>query len=234
MRAGHLGRIDVLSRRGLSPLAHPAKPEDVPLAVPFKDESVRGVVRELRAAAKAAGERWPGVIDAFRSEIHRIWGAWDYSERSRFLRHARTFWETHRHRVAPDVYREWDLYRRGGKIRIEAGRLASACVGRDGFDAEIARRSGGAQKRRYDRIVNCTGAAPDLTLFADHGYREDPLGLGLPTDALGRPLSPNGSADPAVYVVGPALRSRFWEMTAVPDLRVQAKAVADALVAELG
>lgn len=234
MRAGHLAPIDVVSRHGLSPLAHPAKPSEFPLATPFPNESARGVFRALRDAADRAGEAWPDVVDRFRAEIPRIWSKWPDSEKRRFLRHARPYWEVHRHRISPEVHREWDLYRRAGKVKIEAGRIRIAEASRDGILVQITKRGGGMLEKRFDRIVNCTGAVPDLSLFSGHDYLDDSLELGVPTDEVGRPLGRDGVFAPAVFLLGPALRTRFWEMTAVPDLRLQAKKIGDAIASGLG
>lgn len=234
MRAGHHASIDLVSRRGLPPLSHPTEAADFPFALPLPEESLRGVFRSLRSAARAAGDAWPGVIDRFRSEIHRIWERWGESERRRFLRHARTHWETRRHRVAPEAHREWDLYRRAGKIRLEAGRILDVEEERDGIRVRIARRGGETIERRFDRIVNCAGAEPDLRLFEGRGYARDPLGLGVPTDSAGRPFRADGTVDRNVFILGPALRSRFWEMTAIPDLSVQAKVAVDAMLESFG
>jgi uncharacterized NAD(P)/FAD-binding protein YdhS len=230
MRAGHRAPIDVISRHGLSPLGHPVRGEDFPLIFPFPDESVRGVVRSLREAAAVAGANWSGVVDRFRREIHRIWNGWDDHERGRFIRHVRAYWDIHRHRVAPEIYREWNLYVQAGKVRIEAARVKSAVENREEIRVVLERRGSGECEKIYDRVVNCTGAAPDLSLLEGRGYLRDPLRVGVPTDEIGRPLFTDGRADPHVFVLGPALRTRFWEMIAIPDLSGQAKVVVDAIL----
>lgn len=234
VRSGHLAPIDVISRRGLSPLPHPVSATEFSLSPGFSDRSVREVLRSLREASAKPGVSWADVIDGFRSEVPRIWEKWPDSEKRRFLRHCRTYWATHRHRVAPEIYREWDLYVRAGKVRVEAGRVLSAEEAGDGFRVQFEKRGGEISEKRFDRIVNCTPANPDLGLVEGHAYRRDPLELGVPTDAFGRPYLADGNAEPRVFFLGPFLRTRYWEMTAVPDLRVQAKRMADALVAGLG
>jgi uncharacterized NAD(P)/FAD-binding protein YdhS len=234
MRGGHRAPIDVLSRHGLSPLAHRDSVGETASDLPMDDRSVRGVMRALRAAGRAAGEHWPGVIDRFRPEVTRIWRDWDELQRGRFLRHARPYWEVHRHRVAPEVHREWDLYRRAGKIQCEAGRVRNAVESTEGVRIRVEWRSGGVTEKFYDRVVNCTGAMQDLTLLEGHDFLKDPFGLGIPTDRAGRPYrseaTPEPTAEPRLFIFGPALRSHFWEMTAIPDLRTQAKTMTDVLI----
>jgi uncharacterized NAD(P)/FAD-binding protein YdhS len=230
MRAGHANSIDVISRHGLSPLGHVLSVEAFPLKTPFADESVRGVVRELRIQAHVAGDRWPHLMDRFRTEVQRVWGSWLEPERRRFLRHVRSYWETHRHRVAPEVYREWDLYVRGGKVKITSGRIVNSVEAGDGILVRMDARHGGKFEKRYDRVVNCTGAAPDLRLLVGHEYLNDPLGLGIPTDLAGRPFRADGELDSDVFVLSPALRTTFWEMTSIPELRDQAKFAVETLL----
>ena len=62
--------------------------------------------------------------------------------------------------------------------------------------------------------------------------RMDPIGMGLETDPLGRPLGRTGRASGGLWIIGSLRRPALWETTAVPELRVQAETVArDCLVA---
>jgi uncharacterized NAD(P)/FAD-binding protein YdhS len=58
-------------------------------------------------------------------------------------------------------------------------------------------------------------------------------GLGLDVDASGRLIGANGAAHDRLYAVGPITRGAFWEITAVPDIRLQAALAAEALIAAL-
>ena len=103
----HTGRIVALSRRGLLPHAHQqveALRIDASRA-PF-DRALSALLRWLRATvreAKTRGEDWRSVVDGLRPHTQAIWRAMTPSRRERFLEHARPWWDTHRHRMAPDV-----------------------------------------------------------------------------------------------------------------------------------
>jgi len=105
-RIGHRGKVYALSRRGFRPFAHQpvaAYPsffdgETLPRTTSAALHRLRLEVR--RAAAQ--GIDWRAVIDAARPWAPAIWQGFSWSERARFLRHARPFWENHRHRLAPD------------------------------------------------------------------------------------------------------------------------------------
>jgi uncharacterized NAD(P)/FAD-binding protein YdhS len=60
--------------------------------------------------------------------------------------------------------------------------------------------------------------------------RTDPLGLGLDATLEGQVVDGQGSPSPGLYVVGPLLRGLRWESVAIPEIRVQAAQVAQALL----
>ena len=56
--------------------------------------------------------------------------------------------------------------------------------------------------------------------------RTDRHGLGIEvTDTL-RVIDRAGRRDAAAWALGPIVRGMFWECTAVPDIRVQARTIA--------
>jgi len=91
-----------------------------------------------------------------------------------------------------------------------------------------------------DWIVNCTGMeragiahSPLLQEMQRKGLIEaDPLRLGLTVDAQSRVPGSIGN-DAVIYAVGALTAGQFWEITAVPDIRVQAKKVAEAIADRL-
>jgi uncharacterized NAD(P)/FAD-binding protein YdhS len=56
------------------------------------------------------------------------------------------------------------------------------------------------------------------------------LGLGLDLDADGHVVGRSGAVDPAVHAVGAARKGVEWEVSAIPDLRSQARRLAEHLV----
>ena len=63
--------------------------------------------------------------------------------------------------------------------------------------------------------------------------RPDPLRLGVDVDDHARPLGADGAVTRGFYVVGPLTRGAVWEMTSVPDIRLQAAEAAQSILAEL-
>ncbi len=80
------------------------------------------------------------------------------------------------------------------------------------------------------RVINCTGPARDVTLGSSSLLRSliargigrpGPLALGLDVSDSGALVGKDGRDQNQIYAVGPLLKERLWETTAVRELRVQ-------------
>jgi uncharacterized NAD(P)/FAD-binding protein YdhS len=143
----------------------------------------------------------------------------------------------HRHRIAPEVAET--IARSIGEQRLEvmAGRIVSAIETADGLEVEFRRRGAArSETRRFGYAFNCTGPLhsiarskdPLLRSLLDAGaVKPDRLGIGLDIDGTCR-------AGEHLWAMGPLTKGRYWEIIAVPDIRDQAAAVADAIQSELG
>jgi uncharacterized NAD(P)/FAD-binding protein YdhS len=231
---GEERRLVALSRRGLLPRAHarvPAAP-----AGPQPRGSAVALLRQVREAAGADG--WRYAVDGLRPHIQDIWASWPAREQSRFLRHLRPWWDAHRHRLAPAVSRQIGEMVATDQLIVRAGRLHELSLTPDGIGAAwSARGRREVIRRTFDAVVNCTGPLGDLqqardpllrSLIGVGALRPDRWALGAEVDRQSRPLNWRGEPTPGLFVVGPLSRGRFWEITAIPDIRVQAKDVANA------
>ncbi len=238
-RGGHRGPVLCLSRKGLRILPHlPAGyPGDEKLAdfSNWTPRSARQALSDFRRAISNLESpiSWPLLIDRVRPETHRIWETWPLREKSRFLRHLRTHWDVHRHRVSLDISQEWESLHSRGFFTWASGRVVHVEDRAEGVEIEIAGLRQPAETHVFDRIVNCTGVVPDLSFFEGHSLLEDRLALGIETDREGRPFDATGRVLEGVFVLGPALRTRFWEMTAIPEIRLQARAICDRILEDL-
>ncbi|WP_022970771.1 FAD/NAD(P)-binding protein [Xanthomonas maliensis] len=241
---GHRGRLLAISRRGLAPQAHLRQP-GAALELPphlqraLKDADLRGLLRGVRQLS-AVVDDWRRVVDALRPHLQPLWQRLTLAQRGRFLRHLRPYWEVARHRVAPGAAEQLQQLQASGQLKVVAARLLRARWVPDGVEAVIrARGAADAQTHRYQAVIRATGLDTDVDRTSDAliaGMREagllraDPLGLGLDTDAQMRVRDGSGQVVPGLYCVGPLLRGRYWEMTAVPELRVAARALAEQLL----
>jgi uncharacterized NAD(P)/FAD-binding protein YdhS len=228
--AGFAGRITAVSRRGLLPRPHDGAAPPPPLPLP-PEPTVLAIARHLRQVSAAIG--WRGAIDQLRPYTQHLWQRMTLDERRRFLRHARPWWDVHRHRTAPDVAARIDALRRAGRFEVVRGRMASV-VPHAGLLRVAVKTAAGTKALEVDRIVNCTGpgdlgASRDpliASLRATGLARPDALNLGLDTDHIGRVRDAHGCAAVDLFAVGPLTRGAFWEITAVPDIRRQVWALA--------
>src|SRR5688572_26936371 len=119
--AGHRGRIVALSRRGQIPRAHsdfaPAPVEESELP----DGGLLGLWRWLRRRSAEVG--WRAAVDSLRPHSHSLWQGLSLVEQRRFLRHARPWWDVHRHRIAPEVARRIVEMVAAGRLEVVAGRV---------------------------------------------------------------------------------------------------------------
>jgi len=232
--AGYQGRIVALSRRGQIPRAH-ADFHPAPIefeAVP--GGSVIGLWRWLRRRSAEVG--WRAAIDSLRPYSHALWQGLDLDQQRRFLRHARPWWDVHRHRIAPQVAARIHDMVAEGLLEIVAGRVIAANPADGGLEVEIRRRgSDRSSSERFDYVINCTGPLhvmdqthdPLLRGLLDSGVvRPDHLGIGLQVDEHSR-------AGNRLWALGPLTKGRYWEIIAVPDIRGQAAAIAEDIAREL-
>ncbi len=245
----HTGPIYAVSRRGLLPRVHVevGAPNESWADAAFAT-STRGLVRQVRTRAEdaAAVERdWRTVLDGLRPATQQLWRGLSAAERERFLRHVVPYWDTHRHRIAPEVGRVLAEAQASGQLQVWAGRLLGAEPVADGrgMRVHIGLRRDGVRQVEVERVLNCTGPATDYErvdeplvadLLGSGQASADPLHLGFQTTAEGRLVQADGSPSSVLFGLGPMRRAELWETTAVPEIRAQAARLAEVLTAELG
>jgi uncharacterized NAD(P)/FAD-binding protein YdhS len=228
------GTIHLLSRHGLLPQPHQST---APWPAFWNQESprtARGLLRLVRqqvGLAHRSGGDWRGVIEALRPCTARIWQSLSASEKRRFLRHLRPYWEVHRHRVAPEIDRLLAYQLRSGQTRVHAGRILRYEERAHGVAVTYRQRGTGDPRRLFvDRVLNCTGPETDcrklnsplLKGLREEGLlRPDPLGLGIDVDENGALLRQDGAPSDFLYAIGPPRKGALWETTAVPEIRAQ-------------
>lgn len=227
-RRSHRGALVMLSRRGLLPRAH-TEATVAPLSVATTG-SPRAILRAVRRAAVKAeveGVSWRSVIDGLRARTQAIWSRWTPRERESFDRHLRAYWDAHRHRMAPEVTAQIDYLRAAGKLEVLAGRVESVAQLASSVRVTLRHRATGEREvHLFDAVINCMGPAvsteapPISHLVADGLARADRFGL----------VTEEGRVTPWLFALGPLRRSELWETTAIPEIRTQARQLADTLL----
>ena len=126
-----------------------------------------------------------------------------------------------------------------GTLQPVAGKLVGAVRDGDLIRATIRRRGAATTETlNVARIYDCTGITSDLAVgtnpavrsLIDRGLaRPDPLRIGLDVTDGCALLNANGQASERLYAVGPLTRGAFFEIDAIPDIRVQCSVLAKKL-----
>lgn len=242
---GHSGPVLALSRRGLVPRAHDLAAFARPALPPphsLIGMSPRDVLRWIRRTAQDVGE-WRLAVDALRSITPSLWQAWTAAQKQQFLRHLQSRWDVHRHRMAPQIADKLRDWQQTGRLRIVAGRIqavsGSAAQGWH-ISWHLRGRASAVQTTQAGIAIDCSGRRTDPVagqkssfiagLLAAELVRPDGLRLGFDQHDH-RLVGASGQAHPALWAVGPIVRGANWENTAVPELRNEAVAVAQKLLA---
>lgn len=247
-RHGHRGTVIALSRHGLRSRGHGltrSKSEADFAADPAR--TAVALLRRIRAtvAADAArGQSWHATIDRVRDQGGAIWDALPSAERSRLVRHLRTFWDVHRFRVAPPVEEVVERRLRLGRLEIVAARLVEARETPNGIAVAWRPRGGDAvDSATFGAVVVTTGpdhgavlqSNPAFRSLAAHGLlRADPNGLGLLVTDRCRSVDAAGMPSDSLLVAGPLARGHVGELMGVPEVTRHAEHVAGILSAAIG
>src|ERR1022692_2862795 len=148
-------------------------------------------------------------------------------------------WDVHRHRVAPEIADLLDDMQSDGIVRLHTGRVIR--VFENQGDAEVHywdRETRTEKTLQVNRVINCSGSETDcrridesfITSLVVQGFaRPDRLCLGIDVSEHGALIDYRGMPSHRLYAIGPVRKGCFWETTAVPEIRVQAAALAEHL-----
>lgn len=229
------GVIYALSRRGRMPQTRaPAMHPVPPAAEPPLELSA--ALHVFRARAR---DDWRVAFDAMRAATPDLWARLGPERQARFLRHLRPWWDSHRHRAAPEAAARMAALIQEGRVRLLSGEITSAT--REGGVWRLLHRQRGARARHrleVTGVINCAGADYNLARWddllvrqlLDEGLARAPAnGLGFDVDSDNRLRDAAGAAQGNLFLLGPLALGSFWETIAVPELRVRAAAIAQAL-----
>ncbi|MCD9153428.1 FAD/NAD(P)-binding protein [Aeromicrobium duanguangcaii] len=234
--------VHAVSRSGELPRRHADGPQAP--AVPDISEwghALDAIVSHVRAhltsAERLTGDWRPGV-DGLRHLVQDLWGRLDEADRVTFLRDHAGEWNRVRHRIPSPSARRIDDLHVGGRLATYAAQVTDAEVLDNGLRVHLSDGS----VRDVGWVVNATG--PDTDVRNLHDPLLDDLlrprpdgslavtataGMGFRTRG-GRLVGSSGHPQAPIWVLGALRRGELWESTAVPDIRNQALATAEAVL----
>lgn len=235
---GHSGKITAISRHGLLPATHKkiaphtdwSWTQDV-TRIPDSAEALEMNLRSEVALAKKAGHNWRALIDALRPMTTQIWQRLSETEKAKFIADKFTQWNVLRHRMAPQIRERLQQLQSSGQLDVHA--VARRDVISDGSQFVV---ECGDSRFAADVLIDCTG--PDYrlqhtknkllqNLHQKNLAQPGALGWGVAVDEHCRIKN---SRRLAIFAMGPLMIGDRLECTAVPELRVQAKTIAESIL----
>lgn len=229
--------LHAVSRHGLLPRPHSPRP---PTAVapapevpdgPLRAAQLDALVREhVQDAVRLHGD-WRPAIDSLRPITQDLWRRLPDPEREVFVRDHQRSWDVVRHRMSPASAAGLQEVRDAGRLTVATARVDDVVEVRDGLEVTLS----DGTVLTVGAVVNCTGPSGDvqasfdpllLDLLSSGAARPGPLGLGLATDPAGRVLAADGTPQPWLWTLGSLRRGELWESVAMPEVRAQARDVA--------
>jgi uncharacterized NAD(P)/FAD-binding protein YdhS len=241
-QTGHRGKITAISTRGLLPAVHelghtyPAFSDELRPMTRITD--MMKAVRRHIAAAESNGGNWRGVIDSLRAATPQLWQQLPLAEKRLFMQHLSRYWNVARHRMPREAADILDAMKADGKLEILKGRLKTI-EERDGVFSITFENLAGRHTATSGVLVNCIGSQTNFSkidstfvqnLIRRRHIRNDDLAQGIAASPDGRVLDRDEQFSNVVYTLGTALRGTLWETTAIPEIRTQAKALAQQLL----
>jgi uncharacterized NAD(P)/FAD-binding protein YdhS len=205
--------------------------------------TIRAYAKTLRQTLRmlgAEGVDWREALAGLRAETPALWQRLPAAERARFLRHARPYWEIHRHRLAPEMHEKLGRLRASGHLDVVSGRIDAIERAGAALRVSVIPRDGGHSRTlTVGAVINCTrsdgmrggtGQALLDQLVEDGLAKPDPLRLGIQVAKDYALVQADGTPSGSVRYIGPFLCADYWEASAVPELRVHAQRLARSLL----
>jgi uncharacterized NAD(P)/FAD-binding protein YdhS len=238
---GWQGPVHVVSRNGWLPNPHfrgIENPEFPPPGVNLAALGLKDLLALMEkhcARLRKLGANPAMVVDKLRPHTQRIWQSFTLEERREFVRHHAARWNILRHRIPPEVHAQVTAARDSGQVQLHAARIER--VEAEGKRVRV--HLSGAKTLTGDLIINATGPQ---TKFSDTSsvllrnllgrglLAPDDLEMGIRVDDDHTVIDRNGHRSKTLLALGPLLRGTLWETIAVPELRGQARRVAETLL----
>ncbi|WP_445165964.1 FAD/NAD(P)-binding protein [Mycolicibacterium sp. Dal123E01] len=238
---GWLGCIHAISRHGWFPQSHfrgIEYPEFPPADV---DLSALGLPRLLMlveehcARLHSLNANPAIIVDKLRPYTQQIWAAFSREERLAFAKDHAARWNVFRHRIAPELYSQITSSQLTGQLRVHAASITNLAPSGGRIQVDVA----DGQSVHGDLVINATGPSTRFTatrsvllqnLLRRGLIAPDTTDLGAVIDTDHTALTDSGERSPWLLLLGPLLRGTYWETIAVPELRVQARRVAETIL----
>ena len=238
---GWQGVIHAVSRHGWLPQSH-FRGIDYPDFPPADEDLSRlgleGLTHLMETHCAHLRERGANpaiIVDRLRPHTQRIWEGFSTEEKTEFIRKQAARWNVLRHRIAPEIHAQLTSAQLTGQLQVHAATVTLL----ESHGNQIQVHTTTDHCLTGDLVVNATGpqtrftrtSSPLLQNLLQRGLiRPDALDMGVAVNVDHTAVTPSGERSHLLLALGPLLRGTLWETVAVPELRGQAKRVAETLL----
>lgn len=238
---GWQGTIHAVSRHGWFPHAHfrgieypDFPPRGVDLAALGLD-ALSALVKRHCAILHERNANPAIIVDKLRPHTQRIWCAFTPEERLAFAKHHAARWNVFRHRISPDIHAALTHLQLTGQVRVHAGSIGKLEETADQIQVHLEN----GDTLVGDVVINATGPSTRFTattsvlmqnLLRRGLVAPDAIDMGIRVDADHTVVTGDGDRSAWLLALGPLLRGTYWETVAVPELRGQARRVAETVL----
>lgn len=221
--------IHGISRNGLLPSPH-LRHRAPALPVP---SDARLSAQGIRDYLSASGDKWREAQDGIRHDLQEIWAAFPDSEKKTFIEHYFRWWNSLRHRSAPEIDEQIKSAIESRQILIHKASVNSVQQLSEGMSLELSN----GEILKVEQVINGCGNQLVAThpliqkLIEKKILTRGPLGYGVACDAKTLALKDaEGKVHAGIYGIGPILVGELLETTAIPEIRVEADLISKELL----
>jgi uncharacterized NAD(P)/FAD-binding protein YdhS len=204
-------------------------------------ELVKTFNKHRRIAGQLNQSIYP-VIDSFRPHTQNLWQSFNVNEKQQFIKYINTHWGSARHRLPAKVQHLIEKLREEEQLITHSGHISQISEGQDCLNVTLNSK-GQLKHLSVQRIINCTGPETHIkrpgnnllnNLYEKGLISPGPCNIGINTcPKNGRIINSNHVQKTNLFVIGSNLKGILWESTAIPELRVQAKKLAQHILSEI-
>jgi uncharacterized NAD(P)/FAD-binding protein YdhS len=175
------------------------------------------------------------IVDKMRPHTQRVWLGFTLEERREFARRHSARWNVLRHRIAPEIYAQVTTAQLTGQLQVHAANIERVEAEGEKLRVHLS----GGKTLTADLVINGTGPQTKFSatssvllgnLLRSGLVAPDDMDMGVRVDTDHTVIGRNGQRSEILLALGPLLRGTLWETIAVPELRGQARRVAETVL----